>query len=214
MIPEFQDPNRKEHDRYLGVIRDKLAALKPGEQAAYAAPAFEREIAAIEARLTAADAKLPAVKKARGALDAANEKHDAAFAAVNAATEVDALIRARAALELTGRVLATRSQDYRSACAAACVGSPERYALYGAFRKSLAVVSDIRGVHGILDGATISFGAKTSEQNSAARMLRAHAVSVEPETLAWVAASGVDFADDGAAYFWETAMRRNAAAAE
>jgi hypothetical protein len=180
---EWCDLRQDAYRDYAMQLESALASVKKRSDTAgkYAAKLFADELKAIRAALIA----VPSIELERAALKAALRAADEARAAIDAATDVDALIRARADAELKDRAVTAAFPEFSAACGRARLPGLERFPLFQGRLAALAPISDLLRHAGSLDEHTP--GSVTFGESAAVDTALGHA-AVELNVVPWIIA--------------------------
>lgn len=168
---KWRDLNIAANEAYLARLEQAHEQLEDRNDHAglWALGQLEQEIAHVRAAL----AGVPSVEAERDAWRAALAECDAAQRAIDAATKVDQLVKARAALELAQRVAGAAFETFKAAAHASRLPSPEMRPLFHGWRAALEPIDDLNRHADALDD--FAPGSSTFSQSAAHDAARGHA---------------------------------------
>jgi hypothetical protein len=211
------DTTRPAHELYLSNVEQALAHLRKRKDhgATWARPQFEAEAFAVQRELDRADACGAELEAAREAYRASCEKYGETQRAIDAATDVDVLLRAQAQLTLDGRAATAARAAFAAAAAKSKLpGFVRAYKLWRGLQlhRSSGDNKDVASVGGALLGYD-RVGRNAFSAGSAHEIIHARN-STELCQLVWDVAGecdydDVDFAEVAFSLRWECCARRH-----
>lgn len=182
-------PDTRKHERYADNIDDALESLPAVRRDAaskYARKTLTAECKAVVAELDRVRDVLAEIEPLRMAALAAKGELDATVVAVGEATEVDALVRARAANEIAARKARVAFAEFRTAAQRAVPKSLERFDLYKGQLRALDVLDFLREHEGAL--AELEDDRHTQEEGIAYDGARSYAGDALAGDVPWIIA--------------------------